>query len=454
MSKTFLSELIATITEQGRSLIERKRGAPAAASDLPDMCDALYSGLGEASGAALAADILAAYGVLSEDERVAFFTDLLERFGSDRDKVQELLVRFNANPEDRETAALLHQASEPRRQELIRRFNRAPGGTAAIVAMRADLLRAIKDRPELAPLDEDFTHLLSSWFNTGFLVLRRIDWSTPASILEKIIHHEAVHEITDWDDLRRRIDPKDRRLYAFFHPVLVDEPLIFVEVALITEVPSAIAPILDETREQIPPEEATVAAFYSLSTCQEGLGGISFGSFLIKRVVEELAREFPNLKRFATLSPVPNFKAWLDGERAAKTSPVISEAWRAELALLDRPGWYLDADTADQPRDIMLALLAYYLLALKDTYGKPFDPVARLHLRNGARLDRLNWRADLSEKGRGQSEGMMVNYLYDIEDIEKNHELYANEDHLVAAPAVTALLKQIPGWAEAEDNGT
>lgn len=450
---TFLSEMIATITEQGRNLIERNRGAPAEAADLPGMCDALYSGLGEASGAALAADILAAYGALNEQDRIAFFMDLLERYGPDRDKMQALLEKLNADPEDRDTAALLHQASEPRRQELIRRFNMAPGGTAAIVAMRADLLRAIKDRPELAPLDGDFTHLLSSWFNTGFLVLRRIDWSTPAAILEKIIHHEAVHEITDWDDLRRRIDPKDRRLYAFFHPVLVDEPLIFVEVALVTEVPSAIAPILDEAREQIPAEEATVAAFYSLSTCQEGLGGISFGSFLIKRVVEELAREFPNLSSFATLSPVPNFKAWLDAERAAGTSKVIAEDWRADLAVLDRPGWSLDSETADQPRDIMLALLAYYLLALKDAYGKPFDPVARLHLRNGARLDRLNWRADLSEKGRTQSEGMMVNYLYDIKDIEKNHELYANENHLVAAAEVTALLKRIPGGAEAGDGG-
>lgn len=450
---TFLSELIATITEQGRNLIERNRGAPAEAADLPGMCDSLYSGLGEASGAALAADILAAYGALNEQERIAFFMDLLERYGPDRDKMQALLGKLNADPEDRDTAALLHQASEPRRQELIRRFNMAPGGTAAIVAMRADLLRAVKEHPELAPLDGDFTHLLSSWFNTGFLVLRRIDWSTPAAILEKIIRHEAVHEITDWDDLRRRIDPKDRRLYAFFHPVLVDEPLIFVEVALVTEVPSAIAPILDEAREQIPAEEATVAAFYSLSTCQEGLGGISFGSFLIKRVVEELAREFPNLSSFATLSPVPNFKAWLDAERAAETSKVIADDWRADLAVSDRPGWLLDAELADRPRDIMLALLAYYLLALKDAYGKPFDPVARLHLRNGARLDRLNWRADLSDKGLSQSEGMMVNYLYDLADIEKNHELYANEDHLVAATAVTDLLKKIPEAAETESGG-
>ena len=449
MSIAFLNELIATITEQGRSLIEGKRGTPAAAADLPGMCDALYSGLGEASGAALAGDILAAYGALSDEERVAFFRDLAERYGPDRVKVRALLVKLNADPDDNDTAALLHQASEPRRQELIRRLNMAPGGTAAIVAMRADLLGAIKDHPELAALDTDFAHLLTSWFNTGFLVLRRIDWSTPAVILEKIIHHEAVHEITDWDDLRRRIDPGDRRLYAFFHPVLVDEPLIFVEVALITDVPSAIAPILEDEREEISAAEATVAAFYSLSTCQQGLGGISFGSFLIKRVAEELGRELPNLKSFATLSPVPNFKTWLDAELAKETSPVINDEWRADLTLLEAPGWFLDAELADRPRDTLVALLAYYLLAMKDAYGKPFDPVARLHLRNGARLERINWLADQSDKGLAQSVGMMVNYLYELKDIVKNHELYANEDHLVAAPAVRAKLKKIPKGAQA-----
>ncbi len=449
MSIAFLNELIATITERGRSLIGRKRGTPAAAQDLPGMCDALYSGLGEASGAALAGDIFAAYGALSHEERVAFFRDLLERYGPDRARVRALVVKLAADPDDNDAAALLHQASEPRRQELIRRLNMAPGGTAAIVAMRADLLGAIGDHPELAVLDADFSHLLSSWFNTGFMVLRRIDWSTPAVILEKIIHHEAVHEITDWDDLRRRIDPGDRRLYAFFHPVLVDEPLIFVEVALVTEVPSAIAPILEDGREEIPANDATVAAFYSLSTCQKGLGGISFGSFLIKRVAEELGRELPNLKSFATLSPVPNFKTWLDAELAKQTSPVINDEWRADLTLHEAPGWFLDTALADRLRDILVPLLAYYLLAMKDAYGKPFDPVARLHLRNGARLERINWLADQSDKGLAQSVGMMVNYLYELKDIVKNHELYANEDHLVTAPAVRAKLEKIPKGAQA-----
>ena len=444
MSVAFLNELIATITQQGRALMARKHGTPAPAADLPGMCDALYSGLGEASGVVLAADILAAYGALSHEQRVAFFRDLAERYGPDRDKVRALLVKLNADPDDDDTAALLHQASEPRRQELIRRLNMAPGGTAAIVAMRADLLGAIKDHPELAVLDADFVHLLASWFNPGFLVLRRIDWSTPAAILEKIIHHEAVHEITDWDDLRRRIDPGDRRLYAFFHPVLVDEPLIFVEVALMTEVPSAIAPILEDGREEIPAAEATVAGFYSLSICQKGLGGISFGSFLIKRVAEELSGELPHLKSFATLSPVPNFKTWLDAERAKETSPVIAQEWRADLAVVDRPGWFLEPALADRPREPLVALLAYYLLAMKDATGKPFDPVARLHLRNGARLERINWLADKSDKGLAQSAGMMVNYLYELNDIVKNHELYANEDHLVAEPMVTAQLKKIP----------
>jgi malonyl-CoA decarboxylase len=213
-------------------------------------------------------------------------------------------------------------------------------------------------------------------------------------------------------------------------------------------VPAAIAPILVDGRDEIPAAQATVAAFYSLSTCQEGLGGISFGSFLIKRVVDELSREFPDLKDFATLSPIPGFKAWLDDERAKQASPVIARAWRADLAVLDRPGWCLDGELADRPRDALVALLAYYLLSLKDAFGKPFDPVARLHLRNGAKLERINWLADKSDKGMNQSAGMMVNYIYNVGDIEKNHELYANEDHLAASQAVTALLKKIPDMAQ------
>jgi malonyl-CoA decarboxylase len=320
---------------------------------------------------------------------------------------------------------------------LIRRLNRAPGGTADLVAMRADLLGLISGDKDLAALDRDVAHLLASWFNRGFLVLRRIDWSTPANILEKIIRYEAVHEIRDWDDLRRRIDPVDRRCYAFFHPALVDEPLIFVEVALTETIPGAIAPLLAEDRELVRVERARTAVFYSISNTQRGLGGISFGNFLIKQVVEELRRELPKLEDFVTLSPVPGFMSWL---KNADDVPVSDED-RPLLEHLDTPDWWKNVELEGQLRSIVEPLAAYYFLKARSSKGRLIDSVARFHLGNGARLERINWLGDTSAKGLRESAGIMVNYLYRLDDIEKNHEAYANEGTVVASSAVKKLLK-------------
>ena len=286
-------------------------------------------------------------------------------------------------------------------------------------------------------LDRDVAHLLSSWFNRGFLVLRRIDWSTPANILEQIIRYEAVHEIRDWNDLRRRIDPADRRCYAFFHPALVDEPLIFVEVALTEQIPAAIAPLLAEDRPLVPIERARTAVFYSISNTQRGLGGISFGSFLIKQVVEELRRELPKLENFVTLSPVPGFVPWL---KQADDVPVSDED-RTLLENLEKPDWFEDAELAAQLRAVLEPLAAYYFLKARTPKGRLIDSVARFHLGNGARLERIDWLGDLSPKGLRESAGIMVNYLYRLEDIEKNHEAYANQGEVAASSAVKRLLK-------------
>jgi malonyl-CoA decarboxylase len=290
---------------------------------------------------------------------------------------------------------------------------------------------------DLAALDRDVVHLLASWFNRGFLVLRRIDWSTPANILEKIIRYEAVHEIRDWDDLRRRIDPVDRRCYAFFHPALVDEPLIFVEVALTEAIPGAIAPLLAEDRELVRVERARTAVFYSISNTQRGLGGISFGNFLIKQVVEELRRELPKLEDFVTLSPVPGFMSWL---KNADDVPVSDED-RPLLEHLDTPDWWKNVELEGQLRSIVEPLAAYYFLKARSSKGRLIDSVARFHLGNGARLERINWLGDTSAKGLRGSAGIMVNYLYRLDDIEKNHEAYANEGTVVASSAVKKLLK-------------
>ena len=303
--------------------------------------------------------------------------------------------------------------------------------------MRADLLRAMNGHKDLAALDHDVVHLLSSWFNRGFLVLRRIDWSTPANILEQIIRYEAVHEIRDWDDLRRRIDPIDRRCYAFFHPALVDEPLIFVEVALTETIPGAIAPLLAVDRQPVPVDRARTAVFYSISNTQRGLGGISFGSFLIKQVVEELRRELPKLENFVTLSPVPGFVPWL---KQASDVPVTDED-RALLENLEKPDWFEDAELAGQLRSVLEPLAAYYFLKARTAKGRLIDSVARFHLGNGARLERIDWLGDLSPKGLRESAGIMVNYLYRLEDIEKNHEAYANRDEIAASSLVKKLLK-------------
>ena len=438
MANAFFSDLLATISERGRILLRRSGASDARqdASGLIELCEALLSGRGEASGTALAREVLDRYHQLDEAGRLVLFETLARQFGPDREKLAHAIETWRAQPND-DDASDLHFASEPRRQELFRRLNRAPGGTGELVAMRADLVAAMRANQELGALDRDMVHLLASWFNRGFLVLRRIDWSTPANILEKIIRYEAVHEIRDWDDLRRRIDPADRRCYAFFHPALVDEPLIFVEVALTEAIPGAIAPLLAKDRAPVPIGRARTAVFYSISNTQRGLGGISFGSFLIKQVVEELQRELPRLESFVTLSPVPEFMTWLKQANDA----LVSEADQALLARLEVPGWFEDAELAAQLRAALEPLAAFYFLKARSPKGRLINSVARFHLGNGARLERINWLGDLSPKALRESAGIMVNYLYRPEDIEKNHEAYANQGEVVASGPVRKLLK-------------
>ena len=438
MSNAFFSDLLTSISERGRTLLRRAGPSETKqdASELIELCEALLSGRGEASGTAMAREVLDRYRHLDEAGRLFFFATLASAYGPDREKLAQAIESWRTQPTE-EDAGDLHLASEPRRQELFRRLNRAPGGTSELVAMRADLLGLLNGHEHLATLDRDVVHLLASWFNRGFLVLRRIDWSTPANILEQIIRYEAVHEIRDWNDLRRRIDPVDRRCYAFFHPALVDEPLIFVEVALTESIPGAIAPLLAEDRQSVPVERARTAVFYSISNTQRGLGGISFGSFLIKQVVEELRRELPKLENFVTLSPVPGFVAWL---KKANDIPMTDED-RTLLAHLDKPDWFENAELSAQLRSVLEPLAAYYFLRARTPKGRLIDSVARFHLGNGARLERIDWLGDLSPKGLRESAGIMVNYLYRLDDIERNHEAYANQSEVVASSAVKKLLR-------------
>jgi malonyl-CoA decarboxylase len=444
VSTTFFGEMLQTIADRGRALIDRTRDRREAAqqrsASLVQLCEELLSGRGEASGVALAREILGRYFALTTGPRIAFFEALATQFGTDHDELDAAIAAWRASPSD-DTVAAVHRASEPRRQELLRRLNLAPGGTAALVLMREQLMDAMAHRDDLVAVDSDFVHLFVSWFNRGFLVLRRIDWSTPAILLEKIIQHEAVHAIRDWHDLRARIDAPDRHCYAFFHPALNEDPLIFVEVALTRGIPASIASILSEKREEVDPERANTAVFYSISNCQRGLGGVSFGNFLIKQVVEDIRREMPRLSTFVTLSPAPNFAAWLRRELRADSSRAITEPDSAALAALDRPDWWRDEAAAEAVEEPLMRAAAWYYLRARNERGSPVDSVARFHLGNGARLERLNFLADTSERGLRQSFGLMVNYLYDLEDIEKNHEAYAQHRAVVAASAVTKLVR-------------
>ncbi|MDH4563078.1 malonyl-CoA decarboxylase [Pseudomonas sp. BN411] len=430
MNTSFFQDLLQSITERGRQLLDSREPPPGNAQALAEASRKLISSHGEASGVALAQQVLCAYRDCPQAQQKAFFDILLKDFAPPHDALAEACQRYLDDPSASNITALF-QASEPPRQELFRRLNQAPGGTAELIAMRRLLLQELKGRPDLAAVDHDLQHLLASWFNRGFLVLRRIDWSTPASILEKIIKYEAVHAIKDWDDLRSRLQPADRRCFAFFHPALADEPLIFVEVALTRAMPGAIADILEPGSEAQPAEEPDTAVFYSISNCQDGLRGISFGNFLIKQVVEELAREVPGLRQYVTLSPVPGFRRWLDG----LGDDAQLGAAAADLLKALKP----DAPPPPRTEQPLLALAAEYFLHAKNGAGLPLDPVARFHLGNGARLERLNWRGDLSASGLRQAAGLMVNYRYELRQIEKNHEAYANQGAVTASPEVRKL---------------
>lgn len=443
-----VAEMMQNLAARSRAMLRRgngagRRHADEAEFDLVAAGESLLSRRGEASGVVLARLMLDAYARQPQAEKRAFLLALADRFGANLELVDEALGSYRDDPNPAAIKAL-HHATEPRRQELMRRLNLAPGGTAALVRMREDALGEIATCPELKPLDDDFVHLFSSWFNRGFLQLKPIDWTTSASILETIIRYEAVHAITDWQDLRNRLAPADRRCFGFFHPQLADEPLIFVEVALTRGMSEAIAPLLAFDHEVVAPETATTAVFYSISNTQKGLAGVSFGNFLIKQVVEDLKLALPNLETFVTLSPVPGFANWLARERQAETSAWLDDETRAALAVLDEPDWHKDPEKTEALRPALIAAAARYYILAKRPDGRPIDPVARFHLGNGARLERINFLGDISAKGLSQSHGLLVNYLYALNDIERNHEHFFEHGEIAASAQIRKMLRDDP----------
>lgn len=406
---TKLADLLSTLFDRRYG---RWRGNRTGEGAMSDLTADLIGAKGELSGGNIARGILDRYQMLSDMGKLDFFKHLAQDMNLNPARVREALDAYEADS-TRASYAKVLAAAEPPRQELVHRLNRVPGATGALVRMREDLLRIGHEDEALMALDLDFRHLFSSWFNRGFLVLRPINWESPAHILEKIIAYEAVHAISSWEDLRRRVEPSNRRCFAFFHPAMPDEPLIFVEVALTRGIPGSVQHLLSEGREALVDDTADTAVFYSISNCQSGLGAISFGNSLIKQVVVDLSIELPDLTTFVTLSPIPGFTRWLT----------------AEDVPLPRP----DDDA------MLRALAARYPVQAKRLDGQPLDPVARFHLGNGASVHQIHANADNSEKGLAQSIGVMVNYLYDTALVSQNHERYAATQEVNMSSDVRAL---------------
>ena len=435
MRSSMVNHIWTSIADAGRDLLRgrlsgRRRGIEA-------LCRDLLSTRGEASGAALAREVVETFRALPDAERLAFFELLAQGFEVDHDRLVAAAEAYKAEPA-LDSLLALRRATESPRLELFRRTDMAPSGTRSIVRMREQLLRELDAHPELKPVDVDLHALLRSWFNPGFLSLARIDWNSPAALLERFLRYERVHRMRYLEDLKRRL-AADRRCFAFFHPALPDEPLIFVQVALVEGLADKIAPLIDREGQVGDPTEADTAIFYSISNCQEGLRGVSLGNFLIKLVVADLQAQLPDVTTFATLSPVPGFGDWLRQEAAKEDSPVLSEAEFDALQATATPGWEAQPEVAERARQPMLRLMAHYLVREKRG-GRPRDPVARFHLGNGARLERVNWLGDTSEKGLRESYGMLVNYRYDPATIERNHEAYVNNGEVTYSSAVKGLL--------------
>jgi malonyl-CoA decarboxylase len=390
---------------------------PRSVRKLVSLCHTLLSERGGVAGAHIATEALAIYRLLDEPGQRAFLDILNRDFSPNPDEVGSAADAYRKEPSS-DNLLRLQRVVEPPRQELFRRLNLAPEGTRALVQMRSQVLREIDAGAGLEILAADLGHLLTSWFNRGFLALERIDWRSPAAVLQKLIEYEAVHQIQGWHDLRRRLEA-DRLCYAFFHSALGEEPLIFIEVALTRGMSDRVQPLLDPDAAVDDPQAADSAIFYSITNCQEGLRGVPFGSLLIKQVVEDLGKSLPRIRTFATLSPIPGFRKWLAG-----ACPGLD---RGKLDL--------------QMRRRLVPLCAHYLVHEKRG-EEPLDSVARFHLKNGARLDRINWLADTSATGIKQSAGLMANYVYDIADLERNHELYARSGQVVCSRRVQALAKQ------------
>ena len=382
--------------------------------DINKALDAVMSTSGEVSSLVYAEHLLNLIEALNDQDLITFLQTLSAKYDIDPGALSKATVNYSKE-KNQANLEKVTKSSEPLWVELFRRLNTTQDGTVKLIRLRERIRGLLKDNPEIAFFNSSLLSLFKGWFNPSFLVLEKIDWSTPANILEKIIEYEAVHEINSWDDLRARLAPDDRRCFAFFHPLIPDEPLIFVEVALCNKTPESINEVIKIDREIVNYKDINTAVFYSISNCQDGLSGISFGNFLIKQVAHKLKQEVDSIEKFVTLSPVPGFVRWLESK--SKYQNIDDDNLTAEALL--------------------------YLTASEREDKLPNDPVARFHLGNGAILEKINLNADLSKKGILQSKGMMVNYLYNLELLEKNHELFFKTKNVQQSDEIKSLKKKL-----------
>ena len=431
----FARNIFHSIADVGESFLDHTGIRGTALQKLLKLSNDLVSHKGAASGMALAREVFILYKSLDHLERLIFFKHLQRDFGPDIKTIKKISKDFIENPGEK-TAEKLRESSISKRIKLFNRMNMAPNGTESIVHLREDLMSLLKNHPDLKPIDQDLKSLLKTWFNPGFLILKKIDWDTEAAILEKIILYDTVHNIDNWNDLKQRL-VENRRCFAFFHPALEDEPLIFVEVALTRGIAPSMSSIFKLT-EPPTPTKMNTAIFYSINNCQSGLRGIPLGNFLIKRVVAEIEIEIPSIKKFSSLSPVPGFSKWLIKQTNLKEAN-IPEIDKMMLMMLNKENWHQDPRAVSKLKRPLIKACAHYLKNVKKR-NRPENAVARFHFGNGAELFRINWMGNTTKQGLNDSFGIMVNYRYDPRQIESNHEKYTRNGELALSKSIRSLL--------------
>jgi malonyl-CoA decarboxylase len=421
-----LKKILSLIADTGQKLFKKSNIKKNDLDSIVKLCDELLSNKGMVFGITVARDITNLYQELSQENKLNFFKRINEKYKANNSEVNKAIEVYSQNQNEKNLSKLFITA-EGKRRELFRRMNIAPGGTSIIVKLREDLLKFLSDNKDLIHLDFDLRHLFKAWFNPGFLKLERITWETKATILEKIIKYERVHLMKDMSDLKRRLG-EDRRFFSYFHPALEDEPIIFVQVALTKGLGKSIQEIMKPS--SVGEKNFDTATFYSISNCQEGLSRVTLGHFLIKRVIYEIQEELPNIKNFGTLSPIPEFADWFNYLDENKIKMILGKTY-SDMFFLKSSDFRVGDVRILSNKENMTKLVAYYLIKEKDSEGFPIGDVTRFHLRNGALINDIVINANVSEAGFKRSFGIMVNYLYELNNIEKNHEEFVNKKEVI-----------------------